>query len=571
MNYRVLIIASAILALAGCGRGKQAPGRIPQASDSLYTSQAAMKIYGTQPERALAIIDSALIVGNVNPFKADFFRAKIYANSLEGLQRDKAIALCEELLESDSTQVVDKSTAANRNNVLDVMMDACRKNGDNEKWLRYAIERADLSRSQGMETESLRMEAEIGAAMTTVGRREEGMIKLEQVINALDKGAPSVDRLDAGIVARKRRITLLDQAGRYQDIIPDAQAILDKLDHFESHPSAYAEDSFRLPAGGDRSPYCEFYRAQARCFLARAYSMITPSDFAKAREYVRLVEESAYGKTFGGRWALSRIWKTLGQWDKLLSVDKDAEILLESDTLNTDYATILKDRADAARARGQLSQALSYMDRYSLLQEEISTASQLTQAQDYAARYHAMEQEAKLREAETQSARKDAIIQIIVSILLLITAFAFYLVRQRQTIAQKNRALVRMINERSQSGDASQGETHKPDRMLFELIDGTIRKEKLYTNINLQRQDIVDRFDISRHTLNELFSAYADGQSFTAYINNMRMQDAIRFLQNEPETSISLIAEAVGFTPANFREQFKRQYGMTPTEYRQNL
>jgi hypothetical protein len=62
------------------------------------------------------------------------------------LQRDRAIALCEELLKQDSTQVVDQATAANRNNVLDVMMDACRKNNDDEKWLRYAIERAQLSR-----------------------------------------------------------------------------------------------------------------------------------------------------------------------------------------------------------------------------------------------------------------------------------------------------------------------------------------------------------------------------------------------------------------------------------------
>ena len=81
----------------------------------------------------------------------------------------------------------------------------------------------------------------------------------------------------------------------------------------------------------------------------------------------------------------------------------------------------------------------------------------------------------------------------------------------------------------------------------------------------------MDRFDISRHTLNDLFSAYADGQSFTAYINGMRMQDAIRFLQREPDTPIGVIAEAVGLTPANFRELFKHQFGMTPTEYRQNL
>ena len=51
----------------------------------------------------------------------------------------------------------------------------------------------------------------------------------------------------------------------------------------------------------------------------------------------------------------------------------------------------------------------------------------------------------------------------------------------------------------------------------------------------------------------------------------MRMQDALRMLENEPEVSIGLIADAVGFTPANFREQFKKEYGMTPTEYRQNL
>lgn len=30
----------------------------------------------------------------------------------------------------------------------------------------------------------------------------------------------------------------------------------------------------------------------------------------------------------------------------------------------------------------------------------------------------------------------------------------------------------------------------KPDKALFDMIDDVIRKEKLYTNVNLQRQDI---------------------------------------------------------------------------------
>ncbi len=572
MLKKILIFFCGILTVIGCSRSFKAPAHLPQPSDSLYTARAAMKIYGTQPEKALAIIDSALTVGNVSPFRAQFVRAKIYANSLEGLQRDQAIALCEELLDHDSTRVVDKATAANRNDVLDVMLDACRKNKDHEKWLRYAIERAQLSRDQGMETESLRMEAEIGAAMARVGRREEGMIKLEQVICALDKGDPSVDRLDAGIVARKRRIVVLDKAGRYQDIILDAQAILDKLEDYQSRPSAYAEDSFRLPPDGQaHTRYCDFSRAQAWIYLATAYSMMTHPDYAKAREYVRLVEESDYGKTFSGRWSLTHIWKALGQWDKLLAVDEEAERKLGDDTLNTDYANILKDRADAAKVKGQLPQALSYMGRYSRLQEQLNEQRIRTEAQEYAARYHALEQEQKIREAEVNSARKDAIITIGVILLILLTTFAVYSVRQQRAIGEKNRALVRMIGELNRTRKDAQADTTKADKELFELIDGVIRKEKLYTNVNLQRQDIVDRFDISRHYLNDLLSTYANGQSFPVYINEMRMQDALRMLENEPEASIGLIADAVGFTPANFREQFKKKFGMTPAEYRQNL
>lgn len=572
MLKKILIFFCGVLTVIGCGRSFKAPAHLPQPSDSRSAAKAAMKIYGTQPEKALVIIDSALAVGAISPFRAQFIRAKIYANSLEGLQRDQAIALCEELLDHDSTQVVDKATAANRNDVLDVMLDACRKNKDDEKWLRYAIERAQLSRDQGMETESLRMEAEIGAAMARVGRPEEGMLKLEEVISALEKGDPSVDRMDAGIVARKRRIVVLDKAGRYLDIISDAQAILNKLEDYQSRPSAYAEDSFRLrPDGQAHSRYCDFYRAQAHSYLATAYSMMTPPDYAKAREYVRLVEESAYGKTFSGRRSLAHIWKALGQWDKLLAVDEEAEHKLGDDTLNTDYATILKDRADAAKVKGQLPQALSYLDRYSRLQEQLNEQRLRTEAQEYAARYHALEQEQKIREAEADSARKDAIITIVVTLLILLTTFTVHSVRQQRAIGEKNRALVRMIGELNSTRKAAQADAAKPDKEQFELIDGVIRKEKLYSNINLQRQDIINRFEIGRHYLNDLFSAYANGLSFPAYINNIRLEDALQQLQNMPEKSIKDIAKDVGLTPTNFRELFKHQYGMTPTEFKQNL
>ena len=50
---------------------------VPQPTDTLYTRQIAMSIYAYQPLRALQIIDSAVIVGNVGEVQAEQCRARI--------------------------------------------------------------------------------------------------------------------------------------------------------------------------------------------------------------------------------------------------------------------------------------------------------------------------------------------------------------------------------------------------------------------------------------------------------------------------------------------------------------
>ena len=89
---------------------------------------------------------------------------------------------------------------------------------------------------------------------------------------------------------------------------------------------------------------------------------------------------------------------------------------------------------------------------------------------------------------------------------------------------------------------------------LFKRIDSVIRNERLYANVDLMREDVMKRFSISRHRLNALLNQHAGGLSFPQYINKMRK-----------------IAFEVGFTPPNLRDQFKRHYGMTPSEYRAHL
>ena len=557
--------------LVGCAKdGKRPSNHIPQASDTLYTAQAAMLTYGTDPQRALTIIDSALIVGNVDAYTADFLRARVYAHSPDNPRLNEAIAICEDLLQRDSTRAVSASTADNRINILQLLMDTARLRKDYELWLKYAIEMVDLNRQWSSETEALRMEAEVGLVLTYLGRHDEGLAKLNQVIKALDAAPLSVDRMDAGIVARKRKIIVLEEDGNFEAVIPEGKAIIKKLEDYEKRPLAYAEDSFRLPPiGADRARYCQYYKSQAMAFIARAYAQTTPPNITEARKYAQLLEESDYGHTFGGHSMIAPAWKALGEWDKLLSYDAEVEVRLGADTLNADYAIILKDRADAATAQGKPAEALAYMNRYAALQSELNKQQLEGEAQAYAAKYHAQEQDRKIKDAEIKAARKDVIIIAILVLMLIAVAATYHFAVQRHKINEKNRALVRMINEQAEVQKASP--TPAPNPELFNLIDGIIRNEKLYANEALQRQDILDRFDISRRTLNDLLTVHAEGQSFTAYINTMRLEDAVRLLREEPEMSLSDIAQNVGFTPATFRDQFKRQFGMTPTEYRQNL
>ena len=102
---------------------------------------------------------------------------------------------------------------------------------------------------------------------------------------------------------------------------------------------------------------------------------------------------------------------------------------------------------------------------------------------------------------------------------------------------------------------------------LFETIDTTIRKERLYVK-NLMREDVMKRFGISRHYLNDLLNLYADGKSFPQYINAIRMEKIQELMTSHPGIKLNNIAREVGFTIPNMRIQFKQKYGMTPIKYK---
>ena len=564
-NVHLVFIYVALLILVGCGDGKPVR-QLPHLGDTPYQQDTILVTYATNPERALTLLDSALLLGNISEYRAQCIRARIYSKSLVEQRQDSAILICKELLGHDSV----RNDAAEQENILDLLITTSRAKPDYEQYMHWATQKAGLCQQQGQETERWRTEADIGLVMTHLGQEDAGLAKLDEAISHLD--APgSIDRMDAFIVACKRKINALNELHRYDEIITLGQRILDRLNHYEQHAKDYAEDSYRLSWSdhpNDRDRYLDFSRAQANGFMAEANAMI--NEKAKAKEHLARFDQSDFGKTFRARRMIAPTQMALGMYDEALATYAEIARRMAADTLNDDYAVILRSRAIAAHTKNHYVEAYDYQTRYADLSKVLSDSLMKGKAHEYAARYHAYEQQLEIQEKEAEAERSHIISIAVAALAVLAIAFAIYFFHQKRIVSEKNHALVRMINS-MQPKSIDSRTVNNADSELFKHIDTAIRSERLYANIGLQRQDICDRFNISRHTLNDLLSDYTGGLSFPQYVNIIRLEEALRLLRDEPDKIISAIASEVGFSSANLREQFKRKYGMTPAEYRQNM
>ena len=549
----------------------------PKPGDTIYTSAAALAVFDRNPERALVIIDSAVIVGNIDADLAKMLRAKVLCQSTADLNFEEALKICEALMES---HFVDNP--ANRENVLDLLITITRRRGDNEQWIRWSTEKVELCRQQGDETEALRTEAEIGFSLAELGEEERGLAKLSGVIGSLDEQR-HFNEMDACIIALKRKINLLDILGRTESIIPLAQRIIEKIDDYREHSDEYADGSFRMPPSDEQfNRYCNFYTAQANCFLAKAYADMGQDD--TARYYLSLFEDSDYGKSFSGRMMASNTWFVLGDYDKMLAIYDLAAERLGTDTMNLDFSTMLYNRAVAAEAAGNYQTATGYWHRYENINQKLNRKQQEGQAYHYAARYKLQEERMNTEREQAKAQHNEILAWAGFILVILSVGFIIYLLLQRRSINRKNRVLTEQMMEsmkyKKQESQNSRLQTSTPklqtqdldelnDDQLFDYLGNVIRSEKLFLNSNFGRQMLIDRFHVNERRIGAAFSRC---EGLPDFIRDLRLEYACQLITDNPKMSISDVATASGFSNLTvFGRDFKRKYEVTPTYFRSQI
>ena len=542
--YLILYIAVAVLwgcTAGGSNNDDAEQQRVAQPTDTMYTEQKAMEIYDYQPERALQIVDSAEVVGNLSQPRADFLRMRIYSQTQKGEVMDSLLggnrfeatrAIGERLLQNDAVT----ADLGMQQNVLEALFYTARQQQNKESGLRWARQLVDVCHRQGAETEALRNEAEIGTILCFMGQKEQGFAKLDSVLAILNeelrtkneefdaaKTSPNgtavanssffmlhssfkFNELDALIIASKRKMDVLANEGRYIETLPIAQRIIDRLDAYELHPEAYHDSTYREPLdSADRADYIQFYRSQAQGRMTAAYAV-------------------------------------LGQQQSMEEV-------------------------------------------YELIERTVRDAT----AREHIARYQALEHQMLRREAENHS-RLMSIIGwgacVALVIILLVVAFIYY---QSRRIKQRNHALVRQIDEAIafkekylalreetaieqqpqatiQSGDPDQ----LSDTDLFAWLSDIILRERLFLDPLFNRERLCLRFGLSEHQVGAAFSRGSSFGSLPAFVRDLRLNHACQLLREHADMSINKVAQQSGFSNhRTFSTEFKRHFGLSPTEYRQ--
>ena len=558
------VLAFMLLGCTGGGSSDSGGGRVAQPSDTLYTQEAAMEAYAFDPDRALLIIDSAEIVGNMSAVDADVLRAKVYSWTCEEMNYDTAILIGERLMQHKT--VVENADL--QEDVLEILLNACRLRKDYEQALHWASELEDIYLSRGETTEALRNDAEIGTLLIRIGQQEEGFAKVDSVVGQLE-GKRKFNEMDAMIVALKRKAEICIEKERFADVIPVARHMLDLLDDFEHHAESFHDGTVREPSEDERPEYIDFYRGKAYGYLSAAYA--NSGESAKAREFLALYDQTFAGHSLTGRFMIAPTLRKLGEYDRVWAVYDEVEQQLGTDTLNANYVEILRGRAEILDAQGHRDASKAYWKRYAVLDKQLTENMLQGKAHLYAARFHALDQQREIERKAAQIRSIRRIILAVVCVLLITIAFSVYTFYQKRKLAEKNAAMVKLIDEREEQKQiiAIQEVVEGGDELaLFNQMESRIRAERLYAEQGVLRNEIAERLGMKRETLNQLLNKFAGGVSIPVYLNDIRLSEACRMLREQPEASVAFVADQVGLTPRNLQRLFREQYGMSPSEYR---
>lgn len=250
---------------------------------------------------------------------------------------------------------------------------------------------------------------------------------------------------------------------------------------------------------------------------------------------------------------------------------------------------------------GQYAEALAWQRRLQQETDSIFNTDKEKVLSELRIKYDTEHQANEIRKNKLillqKEKKEQALIGILVIVLLVVFALWYRyrrqnqlytsIVRQHQESIRKEQQLKEVIaslREQSQEAPAapsvsSVGEkyaasslTNEKKNSLFQRLENLMQEEEVYKENLLTKERVADLLGTNRTYLSQVINEQTQ-QNFTQYVNNYRINEAIRLL-SDPETDIPLkaVASEVGFNSmSTFYKIFQNTVGIPPKQYRNKV
>lgn len=102
---------------------------------------------------------------------------------------------------------------------------------------------------------------------------------------------------------------------------------------------------------------------------------------------------------------------------------------------------------------------------------------------------------------------------------------------------------------------------------LIKALTQLMQEEQLYKDTDIKLQKVAKRIEVTGHKLSQLLNDNL-GKNFTTFVNDYRIEEAKKLLENNHKFTLETIGFEAGFSSkSSFYGTFKKVVGMTPSEY----
>ena len=124
-------------------------------------------------------------------------------------------------------------------------------------------------------------------------------------------------------------------------------------------------------------------------------------------------------------------------------------------------------------------------------------------------------------------------------------------------------ALLRILK----AGVCQEAAVDDREQVLFHRIKALVLQELSH---NYTLQEICGIFQVSQPYVRKIFLKYT-GKTHNDFISDKKIQHAVRLMEENPQIPVKDLAAALGYEQLYFSTVFKKNLGVTPSQYRQSV